>query len=185
MDTLTTPVAAAYTAALEPLLAVVDAVPAGGWGAPTPCEGWAARDVVAHLVDTQREFLTGRGLDLGPAPDVAADPAGALRAHAGRVLAAIGDPAVADAPYDGFFGPTTLGGTLEQFYVWDLVVHRWDLATATGQDATLSDAELDRVESGAGSWGDALYTEGICTRIDAPADADRQARVLALLGRRA
>jgi uncharacterized protein (TIGR03086 family) len=185
MDTLTTPVAAAYSAALEPLLAVVDAVPAGGWDAATPCEGWSARDVVAHLVDTQREFLTGRGLDLGPAPDVAADPAGALRAHAGRVLAAIGDPAVADAPYDGFFGPTTLGETLEQFYVWDLVVHRFDLATATGQDAALTGAELDRIESGAASWGDALYTEGICRKLEAPAGADRRTRVLALLGRRA
>jgi uncharacterized protein (TIGR03086 family) len=185
MDTLTTPVATAYAAALEPLLAVVDAVPPAGWDAATPCEGWSARDVVTHLVDTEREFLTGRGIDLGPAPDVAADPAGALRAHAERVLAAVGDPAVADAGYDGFFGPTTVGETLEQFYVWDLVVHRWDLATATGQDAGLSDAELDRVESGAGGWGDALYTEGICRRVDAPADADRQARVLALLGRRA
>ncbi|MGX5657309.1 TIGR03086 family metal-binding protein [Geodermatophilus nigrescens] len=185
MDTLTTPVATAYASALEPLLAVADAVPAAGWDAPTPCEGWSARDVVTHLVDTQREFLTGRGIDLGPAPDVTADPAGALRAHAGRVLTAVGDPAVADAAYDGFFGPTTVGATLEQFYVWDLVVHRWDLATATGQDAALSGAELDRIETGAASWGDALYMEGICQRVEAPADAGRQARVLALLGRRA
>ncbi len=184
MDTLATPVAAAYAAALEPLLAVVDAVPADRWDAPTPCEGWSARDVVAHLVETQREFLTGRGLDLGAAPDLG-DPAAALRQHAGRVLTAVGDPAVADAGYDGFSGPTTVGETLEQFYVWDLVVHRWDLATATGQDARLGDAELDRIESGARTWGEALYAEGICERAEAPAGADRQARVLAVVGRRA
>ncbi len=29
----------------------VDAVPDGGWERPTPCEGWVARDVVAHLVE--------------------------------------------------------------------------------------------------------------------------------------
>ena len=132
MDTLTTPVAGAYTAALEPLLAVVDAVPPGGWDAPTPCEGWTARDVLAHLVETQREFLSGRGIDLGPAPDLT-DPAAALRDHALRVLAAVGDPAVAEQRYDGYSGPTTVGETLEEFYVWDLVAHRWDLATATGQ----------------------------------------------------
>ncbi|SFO71346.1 TIGR03086 family protein [Geodermatophilus dictyosporus] len=184
MDTLTTPVAAAYAAALEPLLAVVDAVPAGGWDAPSPCEGWTARDVVGHLVDTQREFLTGRGIDLGPAPDLT-DPAAGLRDHAQRVLAAVGEPAVAGQRYDGFAGPTTVGETLEEFYVWDLVVHRWDLATATGQDAALTDAELDRVEDGARSWGDALYTDGICRRLEAPEGAGRQAQVLALLGRRA
>ena len=77
-----------------------------------------------------------------------------------------------------------MGETLEQFYVWDLVVHRWDLATATGQDAGLSDAELDRVESGASGWGDALYMEGICRPgTEPPADADRTTRVLARLGR--
>jgi uncharacterized protein (TIGR03086 family) len=184
--TRTTPTATAYAAALEPLLAVVDAVPADRWNAPSPCEGWTARDVVAHVVDSQREFLTGRGIDLGPAPDVAADPAAALRAHADRVLAAIGDPAVADAGYDGFFGPTTVGETLEQFYVWDLVPHRWDVARATGLDAGLTDAELDRVESGARSWGEALYTDGICrAAVEVPEDAGREARVLALLGRRA
>jgi uncharacterized protein (TIGR03086 family) len=186
MDTLTTPVATAYAAALEPLLAVADAVPRAGWDAATPCEGWTARDVVAHVVDTQREFLTGRGVDPGPTPDVATDPAGALRAHAGRVLAAVGDPTVADAAHDGYSGPSTVGETFEQFYVWDMVVHRWDLATATGQDAALTDAELDRVESGARSWGDALYADGICrAAVEVPASAGRGARVLALLGRTA
>ncbi|WP_369254728.1 TIGR03086 family metal-binding protein [Geodermatophilus amargosae] len=181
-----TPIATDYAAVLEPLLAVADAVPADGWDAATPCEDWSARDVVTHLVDTQREFLTGRGTDLGPAPDVAADPAAALRAHAGRVLAAVSDPAVADEPYDGFSGPTTVGETLAQFYVWDMVVHRWDLARGTGQDAGLTDAEIERVESGAGTWGDALYADGICRpAVEVPGDAGREARVLALLGRRA
>ncbi len=175
-----------YAAVLEPLLAVVDAVPAAGWDAATPCEDWTARDVVTHVVDTQREFLTGRGVDLGPAPDVAADPAAALRAHADRVLAAVADPAVAGERYDGFSGPTTVGETLAEFYVWDMVVHRWDLARATGQDAGLTGAELDRVESGARSWGDALYTDGICRpAVEVPGDAGREARVLALLGRSA
>ena len=182
----TTSIATDYAAVLEPLLALVDAVPAAGWDAATPCEDWAARDVVGHLVDTQREFLTGRGVDLGPAPDVAADPAGALRAHAGRVLAAVSDPAVAEESYDGFSGPTTVGETLAQFYVWDMVVHRWDLARAAGLDATLTGAELDRLEAGADSFGEALYMDGICRpAVEVPADAARETRVLALLGRRA
>lgn len=46
------------------------AVPADSWSEPSPCEGWTARDVVGHMVQTQRDFLTERGLALGTAPDV-------------------------------------------------------------------------------------------------------------------
>jgi len=179
-----TPTARAYAAAEQPLTAVLDTVPAEAWPQPSPCAGWSARDVVAHLVDTQRELLTGHGVDLGEAPDVDADPAAAWREHARRVAAVLADDAVAGKQYDGWFGPTTVGATLEQFYVWDMVVHRWDLATATGQDAGLTDAELDRVAAGADSFGDALYTDGICRPpVEVPADADRTTTVLARLGR--
>ena len=175
-----------YRAALRPLAAVVEAVQPDGWNAPSPCEGWTARDVVGHMVQTQREILTGHGADLGGAPDLAADPAGAWRDHAGRVLVLLGDEALVGRTYDGHLGPTTVGATLEQFYVWDMVVHRWDLARAAGLDAQLTDAELDRVEQGADSFGEALHMEGICRpSLHVGTDADRTARVLARLGRAA
>lgn len=175
-----------YDAANQSLTAVLDRVPVAAWSQPSPCDGWSARDVVAHLVDTQREFLTGRGIDLGGAPGTADDPAAAWRQHAERVTAAIADDAVVDREYEGFFGPTTVGATLLQFYVWDMLVHRWDVARAVGLDAGLSDAELDRVEAGADSFGDALHMEGICRPgVQPPPDGDRTARVLARLGRTA
>ncbi|MBB3083950.1 TIGR03086 family metal-binding protein [Geodermatophilus sabuli] len=181
-----TDTAALYESAHRPLSDVLDAVPDDGWANPSPCTGWTARDVVAHLVDTQREFLTGRGVDLGPAPDVAADPAAGWRDHAKRVLAAISDGGVVTAAYDGFFGPTTVGATFEQFYVWDMVVHRWDVARSVGADAGLTDAELDWIERGADSFGEALYGDGICRpAVPAAPGADRVTRVLARLGRRA
>jgi uncharacterized protein (TIGR03086 family) len=181
---MTTPIAIAHAAADRPLTALLDAVPSGAWDRPSTCEGWTVRDVVRHLVQTQREFLTGRGVDLGEEPDVDADPAAAWRAHAARVAAAVSDEAVAERAYDGFFGPTTVGASLEQFYVWDMVVHRWDVARSVGLDPALTDAELDRVESGADAFGDALYTEGICRPGAQPhADAGREVRVLARLGR--
>jgi uncharacterized protein (TIGR03086 family) len=181
---MTTPIATAYAAADRPLTAVLDAVPTDAWDRPSTCEGWAVRDVVRHLVQTQREFLTGRGVDLGAEPDVDADPAAAWRAHARRVAAAVADEAVAEQAYDGFFGPTTVGATLEQFYVWDMVVHRWDVARSVGADAGLTEAELDRVESGADAFGEHLYMEGICRPgAEPPAGADRGTRVLARLGR--
>ncbi|KGH44523.1 hypothetical protein IN07_22975 [Modestobacter caceresii] len=179
-----TSTATSYAAADRPLTALLDTVPPAGWSRPSPCEGWTAADVVGHVIGTQREFLTTHGVDLGEAPDVAADPAAAWRGHAERVTGAVSDEAVASREFDGFFGRTTVGATFEQFYVWDMVVHRWDVARAVGADADLSDEELDRVEAGADGFGAALHMEGICRpALDVPADADREARLLARLGR--
>ena len=181
-----TTTSARYAAALAPLTALVDAVPPERWSSASPCAGWSAADVLAHLVQTQREFLTARGIDLGPAPDPAADPVAAWHDHAERVAAALSDERVVTASYDGHFGPTTVGATFEQFYVWDMLVHRWDIARATGADAGLTDAELDAIQAGADGFGEALYMEGICRPGAAvPEDADRTARVLARLGRAA
>lgn len=97
---------------------------------------------------------------------------------------ALADPAVPATEYEGWFGPTTVGSSFEQFYVFDLYVHRWDLASAAGLDTTITDVELDRLEGDIAAWGEALYLNGICRpAVDAPEGADRQTRVLALLGR--
>lgn len=178
-----------YRTADAALTAVLDDVAAERWDAPSPCEGWSARDLVRHLVETQRDFLGGHGVDLGAAPDLAADPASGWREHAARVAAALADPDVPAVAFDGFFGPTTLGATLERFYVWDLVVHRWDVARATGAGASgagFSEAELDQLERGADSFGGALHMEGICRAgVEAPPGASREVRLLARLGRTA
>jgi uncharacterized protein (TIGR03086 family) len=175
-----------FESARRPLTEVVAAVAPDAWANPSPCEGWSARDVLGHLITTQREFLTGHGVDLGPAPDLTADPAGAWRDHAQRVATALADDALTATPYDGHFGPTTIGATFAQFYVWDMLVHRWDIARAVGADAGLSADELDRIEAGAESFGEALHMEGICRPgLDVPPDAARPTRVLARLGRAA
>ncbi|MFD6896036.1 maleylpyruvate isomerase family mycothiol-dependent enzyme [Rhodococcus sp. NPDC060086] len=167
-----------------PLTDVIDAVDAEAWNKQSPCEGWTARDVVAHIVDTQREFLIGRGLDVGERPDLD-DPAVGWREHTGRVATLLTDDTLVDAPYEGYFGPTTLGATFEQFYIWDLLVHRWDIAQSAGIPAAFTDAELDRMEAGADSFGDALYMDSVCKSGVEAASDDRQSRILARLGRRA
>ncbi|WP_346623148.1 TIGR03086 family metal-binding protein [Blastococcus montanus] len=181
-----TSTATSFAAADRPLTALLDAVPPAGWTRPSPCEGWSAADVVGHLVGTQRDFLTTHGVDLGDEPDVAADPAAAWRRHATRVAEALSDDAVPGREFDGFFGRTTVGAAFEQFYVWDMLVHRWDVARAVGADAGLTDGELDRIEAGADSFGPALHMDGICRpAVEVPDTADREARALARLGRRA
>jgi hypothetical protein len=141
--------------------------------------------VVQHLIETQRGFLADRGLieaDTGSGDH--ADPAAAWRAHAESVAPILADGDLMATGYDGWFGPTTIGDTFVQFYVFDMVVHRWDLAMAVGGDTRLTDAELDLIERSAAGWGEALYMDGICTRLDVADDVDRPTKVLALLGRR-
>lgn len=176
----------AYADADRSLRKVFAGVTAPGWERVSPCAGWSAADVVGHLVDAQRNFLGPLGVDLGARPDVAADPAGAWGDHADRVATALSDEELPAQTYDGFFRPTTVGETLDRFYVWDMVVHRWDVAQAVGADPAVTEAELDRIERGAEGFGEALHMDGICgPALEVPADATRETRVLAVLGRRA
>ena len=163
---------------------VTDAADAD-WSAASPCPGWSAADVLDHVLESQREFLTGRGLDLGPAPQ--GSPAERWQAHVAALRTALlTDPAVADREYDGYFGRTTIGATLHRFYGSDLLVHRWDLARALGADDRLTDEELDELEVDLEALGDAVYAEGVYgDPVLVPDDASRQVAVLARTGRRA
>ena len=180
---------ARHATADDQLRAVMDtAAGPDMWDAPTPCDGWSARDLVRHLIGTERSFLSERA-GFEPDPEVDAvldtDPTAAWRRHSDAVRAVVGDPDLMAVPYDGYFGPTTVGDTFLQFYVFDMLVHRWDLATALGTPASLTEDELDLIETSAAGWGDALYADGVCVAgIEADGD-DRQSRVLALLGRSA
>ncbi|AZG47289.1 TIGR03086 family metal-binding protein [Gordonia insulae] len=162
---------------------VLDAVPEQRWSAPSPCEDWTAREVVGHLIDTQRDFFSGHEIDLGTRPSLD-DPAAAWQIHRTAVAERLDDPAVGSKAFDGHFGPTTVGETLLRFYGFDMVAHRWDVAAATDQELRFTDDELDLMETAADGFGPALYGEGVCkSGVEAPAGADRQARLLAKLGR--
>ena len=184
--TSTATTAQRYQDANHPLTALLDRISPQQWGQSSPCEGWDAREVVRHLIETQRDFLTGRGLDLGDTPDIYGDPAAAWRAHSSAVLTLISEDAVVATAYEGYFGPTTVGETLERFYVFDMVAHRWDVARAVDAESLFTDAELDQLEAGIASFGDAIHMERICKPgVEAPPGSDRQTEVLAMLGRRA
>ena len=161
---------------------VLDAA-AGAWDAPSPCEGWSARDVVGHVVESQRAFLAQHGLDDGPAPDLD-DPAAAWRRQRDHVTAVLATDDVAAREYDGYFGPTTIAATVADFYGWDLVVHGSDVARATGQEWSVTDEEAAALHATADGWGDALHSDGVCgAPVEVGSDASATDRLLARLGR--
>lgn len=150
------------------------------WTAASPCEGWTAADVVDHLIDTQRDFL-GRHVELWPRPDV--EPDARWTAHVDAVLDRVGDD-VLHREYDGHFGPTTVGATLADFYGFDMVVHRWDLARALGRVSPFTDPEMDDLEKSIAVFGDTMYAEGICRPpVVVPTNAPRQDKLLGVVGR--
>jgi uncharacterized protein (TIGR03086 family) len=154
------------------------------WDATSPCEGWSAADVVAHVVDAEREFFGRHDVDLGDRPS--GTPPETWAAHLAAVRPYVEDDAFRDREFDGFFGRTTIGTTLDNFYGFDLVVHGWDLGASNGRPTTFTDAEMDTMDTAFEGFGDHAYDDGVFQQpVDVPEDADRQTKILARMGRTA
>ncbi|MFC4606047.1 TIGR03086 family metal-binding protein [Rhodococcus kronopolitis] len=181
----TTETADLYRRLAENLTATVAAVPADRWASPSPCEGWNARDLLRHIIETQSFPLGPAGLTLPPVPDVDADPLGAWTQTRDAVQEILDDPARASLEFDGQMGRTSVASTFARFIAFDLAVHRWDMARAAGLDETLPEEDLAMIAGFTEQMGEALRSPGVCgPAVPTPADADTQTRLLGLLGRR-
>ncbi|MFB4312431.1 TIGR03086 family metal-binding protein [Actinomadura sp. GTD37] len=177
--------------ALDLFEGLVAGVPRDGWDAPSPCEGWTARDVAGHV--TGGQYLV-RALAAGePEPDVGLDPA---RFVPGDVLmswrtarkecaAALGPEALLRHIPFGGLGELPLGDYLEG-YILEPLVHAWDLARATGQPSRLDPDLVHHAFATAQVVAAPLRAAGdLAPPLPAPRGADEQTRMLAFLGRTA
>ena len=162
------------------------AVPASAWSNPSPCEAWTARDVVRHLVDVHERCQALVERRLAEHPSVDEDPLGAFVAVRDQTQADLEDPASRDAEYDGQFGRSTFGKAVDGFVCFDLVVHGWDLARATGQDETIEPQDVERLTGMVDAMGETMRANGVIgPPVEPSADASAQTRLLNALGRRA
>lgn len=162
----------------------VDAVPTARWDDPSPCEEWSARQVLDHVVETHSSMTGHVGLALPAGPPVTEDPTDAWSAARDGMQALLDDPATARLEYDGYFGRTSLEQTVDGFLCFDLVVHRWDIARATGGDERLDAEEVGYIQAQTEGFGDMIRSTGVCgPEIPAPPGANEQDRLLAFLGR--
>ena len=164
----------------------VRSVPEGAWSNPAPPEGWDARDVVRHLVDWIRGFWsTYPGIALPPGPPVDDDPLGAWLALRDGLQAMLDNPEVAAREIDTPMGRMSVESALDMICTSDVFLHTWDLARATGQDETLDPDEVHRLLEGMEPMDDVLRASGhYGVRVEVPADADEQTRLIAFIGRR-
>ena len=118
---------------------------------PTPCTDWDVRGLINHFVGGAGMFaaaFNGVELDIdpdAPMPDlVGDDPLGAFDGAIAMFNAAVDQPGAMDRTISLPFGQLPAPMVLE-LLKFDLLVHCWDLATATGQPF---DPPVDAVEYG-------------------------------------
>ncbi|QNP67804.1 TIGR03086 family metal-binding protein [Streptomyces genisteinicus] len=158
--------------------------PRDRWGNPSPCPGWTAWDVAAHVVSNHRRALAGLDGSGHSAPVRGEDLARAWRAASGGIEAALGDPVQAGARLGEEFGSLPFEEFVRRMACADTLVHGWDLARATGQDEAL-DSEAVAVASRMllPEDGDIRMPGAFGAKISPAADADAQTRLLNFLGR--
>lgn len=152
------------------------------WDAPSPVEGWAARDVVLHLVEWLPGLLAAGDVELEPGPT--GDPVGAWDHHVGQVQALLDAPDADRSFTHPRLGTSPLDQAIDRFYTPDVFMHTWDLARATGQDDRLDPGfsaallegmrPIEQLLRDSGQYGPA---------VPVPDDADVQDRLLGFIGR--
>jgi uncharacterized protein (TIGR03086 family) len=181
---------AEMTDAADAAARTVGNVDASEFGRPTPCTEWDVRTLLNHLILWTSHSLEARahgesvGQDLMDR-DFAADPgfAAAYRAQLDRALTAWSDPATWQGSLDVMGSPTP-AADVAALNIAEMVLHGWDLATATGQAYTVSGpaaaAALRAVEANADLF---RQYKGFADPVEVPPAASVLDRVLALSGR--
>jgi uncharacterized protein (TIGR03086 family) len=147
--------------------------------AATPCDGWSVRNLLDHMLDTQRYFAAAaRGEQASPPnptpPALSTqDPVADFAKSRSEVLDAFGRPGVIEKT-----GPV-LGIAFS-----DQLLHGWDLARATKQDTTMPDglaqAAYDAIH---GRFTDEQREGVFKPEVPVGGDATPQQRLLAYTGR--
>lgn len=156
----------------------------GDWDAPSPCEGWAARDVVGHLVGWLPGLLeSSAGVVLDPVTPADRDPVAAWRERYAGVQALLTSPAAGRAVRSPHFAGT-LADMVDAFWTGDVFLHTWDLARASGQEPRLDEGLAERMLAGMRPMDAALRASGhYGPAVPVPDDAPVQDRLVAFTGR--
>ncbi|WP_405613543.1 TIGR03086 family metal-binding protein [Streptomyces sp. NBC_01511] len=188
-----------YALLADAFLTRVRAVPENRWDNRSPCRGWTARDVVAHVINGHRGILAAvhhtpptpaHGVLLSPMGDAPAVEPGAdlptaFAACRDGLLTVLRDPALAARPLPGGpLGPVPVEQAVDVIGALELLGHSWDLARATGGDETLDLHAVTRTHTALTRHHQALLaTAAFDPAIPAPEGADAQTSFLCFIGR--
>lgn len=127
---------ALHDRALDATAAVVAGVGAGHLGLPTPCREWDVGRLLAHLAESNEHFTVAANALPAELPDD--DPLAAYALSTEAVRRAWHQPDLLERRVALPFG-TFPAAVAVRMHTVDHLVHGWDVAVATGQDAALPD----------------------------------------------
>jgi len=171
---------------------LVAAIRPDQWAEPTPCTKWDVRTLVGHLVSGNQLFAdllngatTVEEFRRAAARDVLGDDPARAFHDAGQALrAAFRVPGALDRPVTVPFG-TVPGVVALHLRLTEILVHGWDLARATAQQAVFDDAVIEQELEFSGPALAQLPPDRspFAPSLDVSADAPALDRLAALLGR--
>ncbi len=134
-----------FQGVVDPVAATISTATADELGAPSPCSGWSARDVLNHMIGAADMFAACARGQQQPFPDwsampdwVGADPVASYRRSGVALTAAFGAPGVLDGAVSMPWGDMPARFALNLIMA-DHVAHAWDLARATGLEIEIRD----------------------------------------------
>ena len=153
------------------------------WSAPSPVDGWTARDVVEHLVDWFPGFLAAGGITLPAGPPVAQDPQAAWQHQADAVQALVEQRGEESFTHP-YAGTHRLADAVDRFYTADVFMHSWDLARAGDQDPCLDEDQAAMMLAGMRPIEAMLRDSGqYGPAVPVPDDAPAVDRLMGFVGR--
>jgi len=183
-----------HSGALASTRAFLAAVEPGQWHDPTPCAEYDVRMLVNHIVSGNfwvAPLVGGSSIaDVGDKyeGDVLGDaPLATYERSAGEADAAFSAPGAMQASVAVSYGPVP-GEVYAGHRFIDVLIHGWDLATATNPNAhvVLDPGLVEACWEIVTPQAELLKASGMFGGdVEVPPDADPQTRLLALLGRRA
>jgi uncharacterized protein (TIGR03086 family) len=170
-----------YTKLADQFGARVEAAADDAWDAQSPCEEWKARDVLDHVLGSQRAVVKAV---TGTEPAASGDPKAQWRETYAAFKDAVQQPGALEKTMPGPMGEMPVEQMVGRFLATDVLVHTWDLARAVGGDERI-DADacaqshkgllpMDAMLRGRGVFGD---------KVEPAPDADEQEQFLNFVGR--
>jgi uncharacterized protein (TIGR03086 family) len=173
-----------YTRISDDFTALLTGCPPHTWEDPSPCPGWTAWDVAAHVIGNHRRALAGLDGSDYQKPAHGDDLLSAWHTASTGIKSALRDRSKAEAMLGEDFGNMPFAVFVKRMACADTLIHTWDFARATGQSEQL-DVEAVRLATAmlTPEDSDIRMPNAYGPKVAATDSADEQTRLLNFLGR--
>ncbi|MEU0990789.1 TIGR03086 family metal-binding protein [Streptomyces sp. NPDC005953] len=163
---------------------LIENCPPENWDLPSPCPGWTAWDVAAHVISNHRRAVAGLDDSAYGPPGPDEDLLRAWQSASGAVKASLYDQKRANTLLGEEFGCIPFEEFVKRMACADTLIHTWDLARATGQGETLDAEGVSVAMAILVPEDDDIRVPGAFgAKYSSAADAAPQTRLLNFLGR--